>query len=142
MIILGLDVGDRRIGVAIADTFTGLITPLPTHKASREFFNELAKLYHQHHFETVVLGMPLTLSGGRGEQAGKVAEVAEKIKRQLSIQIEFEDERFTSRVAAQQLREIPKDDQAVDIDALSAVLILESWLNRQNPKNPPPERKS
>jgi putative Holliday junction resolvase len=128
MKILGLDIGDRRIGVAVVDTDVNVPMPLITLSNNRSFVNELKKLIIDHKIESLVVGMPLNLSGHKGEQVDKVMEVVVKIKAKLKTPIIFEDERLTSQTAAQRLRDI--DYVKGDIDAVSAVIILEHWMAR------------
>lgn len=127
--IIGIDPGDKRIGVAVADLDTRMITPITTLNNSRSFFNELKALQTEYDAKKLIVGMPITSAGLHGEQAKKVLELVEKIKKHLSIEIHFEDERHTSKVAQIHLRTIGQDKS--EIDAFAAVLILKSWLGRQ-----------
>ncbi|RLC37684.1 Holliday junction resolvase RuvX [candidate division Kazan bacterium] len=126
--ILGIDPGEKRVGVAVADLDTRIITPLVVLKNNRTFISELKKLYDEYNFNTVVVGIPLTSSGLEGKQAQKALALAKKIKLQLPVAIKFQDERHTSRLALTKLQITGHDKSKVD--ALAAVLILESWLAR------------
>lgn len=127
MVILGLDVGDKRIGMAIADDMG--VRPHSTLGHNRQFLNELVKLWHELHFDAIVVGWPLTFTGQAGHQAGKVGLLVDKIKAKLPVEIIFEDERFTTKEAAARLRLSPSP--RFDIDAVSALLILEGYLKRK-----------
>ncbi|MDD5605973.1 MAG: Holliday junction resolvase RuvX [Patescibacteria group bacterium] len=128
MKILGLDIGDRRIGVAIVDTQVDIPSPLLTLRHNRLFVNELKKLVSQHDIKKLIVGLPLTLAGHEGEQASRVKEVVEKIKTKLDLPVILEDERLTSHTAAHRLRMV--EHTRADIDAVSAAVILENWLAR------------
>lgn len=126
--IIGLDVGDKRVGVAVADLETRVARPLTTLSNNRRLIGELCQLQRELGFSTVVIGIPLTLSGHEGSQAKKTMELADKIKNHLSVDVVFEDERMTSRDAEGRLKDVTYARS--DIDAVSASLILESWLAR------------
>ncbi len=125
--ILGLDLGDRRHGLAMIQLPVRVAIPLGTLTHSRRFLADLAKLHLEHGFDLVVVGLPLTLTGGHSPQTTKATHLAQKIAHHLQLPVVFEDERFTSRQAANLLGK----DQAHSIDAISAQLILEQWLERQ-----------
>ncbi len=79
------------------------------------------------------MGLPLTLKGEEGEQAKKTKEFVEKLKEHIpDIEIVFEDERFTSQMAEERLSQIFKSKKKIKnkIDAVSAVVILESYLEK------------
>jgi len=126
--IIGIDPGDKRIGVAVADLDTRIITPLTTLSNNRSFVTELKKLHDKYNFDIIVIGLPITGSGLRGKQAKKVLALAEKIKSQLPITIELEDERYTSKAALTHLQTIGEDK--AEVDTFAAILILKSWLSR------------
>ena len=97
---LGIDHGDRRIGLAISDTLGMVAGGLPTitYKKEEDALAEIAKIVEERQVEKVVLGMPKNMDGSVGEQAQKVIDFAEKLK-SLDIPIEFVDERLTSERA-------------------------------------------
>lgn len=128
MKILGLDIGDRRIGVAVLDTDINVPMPLITLNNNRAFVNELKKLVIENKVESLIIGMPINLAGHKGEQAEKVMEVVQKIKSKLNTPVVFEDERLTSQTAQKRLKDV--DYVKADIDAVAAVVILENWMAR------------
>jgi putative holliday junction resolvase len=127
MNVLGLDIGDRRIGIALADSTSPLAVPLVTLTNNRSFLNELVKLKHQHNFSKIIIGLPYTFAGREGSQAHKVKELAEKIRAKLLVEIIFQDERLTTKLASEKLRILPSATS--DVDSVSAQLILQSWLD-------------
>ena len=128
MKILGLDIGDRRIGVAVLDTDINVPMPLITLNNNRTFVNELKKLVIENKAESLIIGMPINLAGHKSEQAKKVMEVVKKIKNKLNIPVIFEDERLTSQTAQKRLKDV--NYLKADIDAVAAVVILENWMAR------------
>ena len=128
MKIFGLDIGNRRVGVAVLDTDTNVPMPLITLENNRSLINELKKLIIEHGVESLIIGMPLTLAGHKGQQAMRVLEVVKKIKLKLNTPVIFEDERLTSKTAVKRLRDVGY--VKADIDAVAAIIILENWMAR------------
>jgi putative Holliday junction resolvase len=136
---LALDVGDRRIGVAISDP-TGLIArPLTTlARGSRdEDFAAVAGLVAEHEANLVVVGRPLSLDGTEGPQARKVTRYAEALARRLAVPVVHWDERYSTAEANQILRRnrpgTGRDSRANgELDAVAAAVILQRYLDSQN----------
>ena len=130
---LGLDVGEKRIGVAGCDG-TGLIaTGLTTIKRTsfKQDIEELKRLINQREADVIVVGMPYSMDGSIGFQGKKVKKFAEKIAQILELPIEYVDERLTSVEAEQQLMAM-KGFSSRDkgkIDRQAAVIILQQWLD-------------
>ena len=131
-IILGLDIGDARTGVAISDELGIAAHPLCTiHRKSRKaVLAELQELVSAHKVERIVVGLPLQLDGETGTQARKVKRFAERLEQQVNLPIVFWDESFTTFEAAQILRGTKKrrKKRKQVIDQVAAVLILEGYL--------------
>jgi putative holliday junction resolvase len=133
---MGLDVGSRRIGVAVSDplgiTAQGLETI--TRKNKRQDFEQLARVLGDYQVSEIVVGYPLRLSGAEGTQSGKMQAFAEELRRRFAIPVHLWDERLTSSQANRILREaelsIKKRGEAVD--RLAAVLILQSWMEARS----------
>jgi putative holliday junction resolvase len=128
-LVLGLDLGDRHIGVAIGNLVTKTATPLPDFANDRFLSEHLLELKHQYSYSKIIVGLPLTATGKTGEQVSKVMELVNQLRAKLLIEIILEDERFTTQSATKFLTENPQNDAT--IDGISAKLILESWLARQ-----------
>ena len=105
--IMGLDIGDRRIGIAVSDPTQTLATPLKTivRKDDESAVLEITALLKQHDIGRLVIGLPYLLDGSLGEQAQKVMEFSAKICGQTAIETVMQDERLTSVTAGQKLRE-------------------------------------
>ena len=131
-IILGLDIGDARTGVAISDELGIAAHPLCTiHRKSRKaVLAELQELITAHKVERIVVGLPLQLDGETGTQARKVKRFAERLTQQVDLPIVFWDESFTTLEAARILRGTKKrrKKRKQVIDQVAAVLILEGYL--------------
>src|ERR1700745_822469 len=133
--VLGLDVGSKRIGIAISDplgiTAQGLETLQRQNK--RLDFERLARLARDHEGAEVVVGLPLRLSGAGGPQAEKMQIFAEELRMRLRVPVHLWDERLTSAEANRLLREtdmsIKRRGQVVD--QMAAVLILQSWMEHR-----------
>ena len=127
--VIGLDIGDQRVGVAIADLTTRIARPLVTLANNRQLANALKKLRHQYPFERLVIGEPLGLSGRPTAQTHSTRTLASKLAQHLAVPVDFIDERLTSKLARQALRGARRPRQAVD--EVSAMLILDTWLTRR-----------
>jgi putative holliday junction resolvase len=130
--ILGLDVGTKRIGVAISDplgiTAQGLDTIQRQNK--RRDREALRAVLSKYEVAEIVVGLPLRLSGAEGTQSEKMREFADDLKTQFGLPVHLWDERWTSTEANRLLREtnlsIEKRGKAVD--RMAAILILQSWM--------------
>jgi putative Holliday junction resolvase len=132
-IILGLDIGDARIGVAISDELGFAAHPLctVTRKNRKTDLQALRTLIDTHEVERVVMGLPLMPSGDIGVQAQKVERFANALKRVVDIPIDFWDERLTTVEAGEILSAMNKRGKKRKkvIDQVAAVLILNEYLN-------------
>ncbi len=148
MKLLGLDVGDRRIGVAVSDA-TGLIaTPLEiVHRTSRvQDFRRIASLLREQQAGGLVVGLPLNDDGSASPQAQRneryVAALAEALRAEgLDVPIIFWDERFSTQRAeeAVALSGRRSRQRRGHIDAVAAAVILQDYLDEQRPPAAPPE---
>jgi putative Holliday junction resolvase len=129
---LGLDVGSRRIGMAVSDllgiTAQGLETLQRQNK--RLDFEGLASIIREYDVREIVVGFPLRMSGAEGVQAEKMQRFAEELRKRFQLPVHLWDERLTSAEANRLLREtemsIRRRGQVVD--QMAAVLILQSWM--------------
>lgn len=133
-ILLGLDIGDTRIGVAISDALGVAAHPLCTltRKNRQVDLIVISDLISIHEVECVVIGLPISLDGSLGPQAEAVQKFAKRLEGVLDVPIAFQDERFTTAEAEEILRELGKDarEQKGIIDEVAAVLILKDYMNR------------
>ena len=131
--ILALDVGDKRIGIAISDELGISAQPLATLERRSGFkadLNDIAKIVEEYGVSKVVVGMPMNMDGSEGEQAAKAREFAERLRRRVRIPVDTWDERLTTAQAERTLiagdRSRAKRKEVVD--QLAAALILENYL--------------
>ena len=129
---LALDVGSKRIGVAVSDPLGITAQGLPTlqRQSKRRDLEALRRLLTDYQVREVVIGLPLRLSGAEGTQSEKMRRFAEELHAHFGVPVHLWDERWTSTQANRLLREaelsIRKRGQAVD--RMAAVLILQSWM--------------
>ena len=130
--ILGLDIGLKRIGVAVSDPFGVTATPLEFILNDEKVFEKINDLIKNYKISKIVIGLPLTLKGEEGEQARYTKEFVENLKNHIpqDIEIIFIDERFTSSLAEKTLSQTKKKNKKEKIDSLSAVFILQTYLDR------------
>lgn len=127
--IIALDVGEKRVGVAIAHKIARLPRPLTTLKRGPNFWGELEKILNQESASEIVVGMPRSLSGNETAQTTATREFIKTLEERVALPIETVDEALTSKQAASELMSRGKTFQKGDIDALAAVYILNDYLN-------------
>jgi putative Holliday junction resolvase len=136
--ILGLDVGARRIGVAISDPLGLTAQGLPTLQRRNRRYDqsELRRVVREYEVSEIVVGNPLRMSGQTGAQAEKMAVFAEQIKEELSLPVHLWDERLSTAEAHRLLDETGIRDarRKEVIDKMAAVLILQSFLDAREAK--------
>lgn len=123
--ILSLDVGERRVGVAIANVIAKLPRPLTTLDNTDDIWEQIKQLVAEHDVETIVVGLPRNLSGDDTAQTHYVRSFAEKLAEYTVV---FQDEALTSHKAEKELNSRGKPFAKGDIDALAATYILEDYL--------------
>jgi len=130
--ILALDVGTRRIGLAVSDPLGISAQGLETlqRKNQRIDLERLERIIRQYDVRELVVGLPLRMSGAEGVQSEKMSAFADELRRRFGLPVHLWDERLTSAEANRVLREaelsIQKRAQAVD--RMAAVLILQNFL--------------
>jgi putative Holliday junction resolvase len=124
--VLALDYGLRRTGVAVSDATGTLARPVTVveRAAKKEGMRQLVALVAEHEAELVLVGLPLTLRGERGEQAQVTEVFVEALRARLDVPVETYDERFTTALAQQ-------TPSAAAEDALAAAHLLQGWLDRR-----------
>ena len=133
--ILALDVGARKIGLAVSDPLGITAQGLETlrRQSKREDITRLAELISRYEIGELVVGYPLRLSGSASAQTEKVSAFAEDLRRHFQLPVHLWDERLSSAEAGRVLREsgisIRKRSQAVD--RLAATLILQAFLDHR-----------
>lgn len=136
MRIMALDVGDRRIGVAISDELRLTIHGCPTLQRaglSRDI-ESIRRLVHDNEVSEIVLGHPLHMDGSASPQSMKVEQFADRLRSALSTPIVLWDERLTSYAAEEHLRQqgLSWRERKAQIDKYSAIMILQSYLDESD----------
>ncbi|HVI07963.1 MAG TPA: Holliday junction resolvase RuvX [Candidatus Binatia bacterium] len=129
---LGLDVGSRRIGIAVSDPLGITAQGLETlqRKNKRQDMATLEKVIRDYEVREIVVGLPLRMSGEEGTQSEKMQAFAEELRRRFQLPVHLWDERLTSAEANRLLREtdLSIDKRAKAVDRMAAVLILQGWM--------------
>ncbi len=130
---LGLDVGDKKIGVALSDPSQVLATPLKTIIRVNDdiAIKEIVGLAGKHDISKIIVGLPYSLNGSIGKQAEKVLLFSRQIAQATDVEIIMQDERLTSVSANQKLREAGKKGSKLknEMDAAAATVILQAYLD-------------
>ena len=133
---LGIDYGEKRVGIAISDPTKIIAQPLMTiqYNSEKELLQKIQKLIEEKEIELIVVGLPLTLKGIDSNKTRTVRKFTEKLKTISQLPVEFMDERFTSIQAQRVLRDMGKkpSKQKAKIDQLAAQSILQTFLDRKN----------
>lgn len=140
MKVLGIDYGDKSIGLAIFDVDIGFIYPLKTifrkrKNILRKSLVEIENIVNINDIKKIVIGIPLNVDGSISYRVEETKKFYEKLKIRLSHQIDilFEDERFTTIEAKEKLayKKMNKTEQKLYVDQIAACLILENYKNRR-----------
>lgn len=126
--VLGLDVGDKRIGVALADLNAPFPQPLTTLTAGPHLRAELEKLIRQHKVDHIVIGLPRNQNGEETAQSARVRQIITLLKLPERVNLYWQDESLTSVKAEKELKKRKKNYQKGEVDALAATYILEDFL--------------
>jgi len=133
---LGLDIGDRRIGVALSDPGGILASPLTIieRKSEAADIPAITALVKQHEVDTVVAGLPISMDGSIGLQAKRVQSFVEKLALELDVPVEFQDERLSTHTAQQFMKEAAgkKRKARKPDDTIAAAVILQSYLDENH----------
>ena len=137
--ILGLDHGERRIGVAVSDALGVTAQPLLTilHTNQRNDLRSVGRLLRKYSCTAIVLGWPIHLSGDRSPRAMVVEKFATLLRDEFHLPVHLWDERLSTAEAHRHLDAVGRGtrDRKDVIDQIAAVLILQSWLDTQNSSN-------
>lgn len=131
--ILGLDIGDRRVGVALSDPFGTMAQPLFTlvRSSLRHDLKSLGRMLRKHAVTEIVAGNPLYMSGDLSPQAVKAQAFAEAVRQEFGLPLHLWDERLTTTEAHRQLDDLGHAAMGRKgiIDQVAAVLILQAFLD-------------
>ena len=127
MVIIAIDFGEKKIGLAVGNTETMTSSPISIFKKTKTGFNwaELTNQILEWEPSKIIIGKPLNMDGTRSDIMVKVESFGKKLESLIDIDIEFYDERLTSFEARQ------LDEDSEMIDDVAAKIILDSWLNNE-----------
>ncbi|HBF76793.1 MAG TPA: Holliday junction resolvase RuvX [Clostridiaceae bacterium] len=133
MRVIGLDLGDKTIGVAVSDP-SGLIAQgIKTIKRKNIKYDidEIIKIVNEYNAEKIIMGLPKNMNGTMGSSSQKVIEFSERIKKHIDIEIIFQDERLTT-VSAQRIlieADLSREKRKKVVDTVAATYILQTYLD-------------
>jgi putative Holliday junction resolvase len=142
MRVLALDLGSKRIGVAISDAEGRVATPVATlerHRDRPRLHREIAELVAEWDAELLLLGLPIALDGSNGPAAQSVLTEREELAAVVGVPVEVHDERLTTRIADRALRERGDLDARARrqlVDQVAASVILQDWLDLHRDTEP------
>lgn len=133
--IMGLDVGDKTIGVAVSDLLQMTAQGITTIKreSKEKDYKALEMIINEYNIKEVVVGLPKNMNGTLGPQGEKTIKFAEKLKNKYNVKIIYEDERLTTIAAEKMLisGDVRRDKRKTIIDKVAATFILQTYLDRK-----------
>jgi len=134
--ILGLDFGDKTVGVSVTDPLGYTVQGVETIRRERptklrRTLARILELCRQYEIVEIVMGYPLNMDGSRGDRCEKTEAFADMLRKKTSLPVTLWDERLTTEAAYDIMNETgtSKDKQLLQVDTVAAVLILEDYLN-------------
>jgi len=132
--LLALDLGAKRIGVAVSDELRITVRPMPIiwRRSWKDLLRQVAGLVESFEAKGLVIGLPLRLDGSEGTAAENVRAVTEKFRRSLSVPIYLQDERLTSFAANSELKSagLNESESKREVDGAAAAIILRDFIDR------------
>ena len=133
--ILAIDLGEKRIGIAISDPTQTIASPLKTIQFGgfRKLVIEIQLIIGSHNIMKIIVGFPITMKGTMSKQTENVMNVYEKLKKTLSVEIQLYDERLTTVQAKETLKLLKKkaSKERNRIDQIAASHLLQNFLDRE-----------
>lgn len=126
--VMALDVGEKRIGVAIASTIAKISRPEPTLVNDETVWLHLQSIIDENAITKIIIGLPRNMAGEETQQSKTVRDFASILSKKIALPTHFQDESVTSIKAEEILKAQGKPYKKADIDAQSAVLILDDYI--------------
>jgi len=128
---MALDLGNKRIGIALSDTLGMIARPLKVIKRTSRVndYSEYRKLITTHKVNAVIVGLPINMDGSEGRQANWVRDYVEAFSQTVDIPIYLWDERLTTEIALDIIKANKTPAAKAKIDAVAAAVILQSYLD-------------
>ena len=134
--IIGLDLGEKRIGVAVSDETATISTAIDTiiPHSVKDLIESIREMRASYDAEEIVIGLPLNMNGSRGPQAYKAISFAEKLKKGISCKVSTFDERLTTAQGTAILisADMSRKKRKQNIDKLAAQIMLQAYLDYKN----------
>jgi putative Holliday junction resolvase len=135
MRVLGLDLGSKRIGVALSDPSGVIASPLTTleRRGGERDLAAVGALVREHEVGAIVVGLPLHMDGRRGPEAEAARRFARALADAVGVPVDTLDERWTTVEAERALRESGRKGRKrrAVVDAVAAAILLRTWLDRR-----------
>ena len=132
---MGLDVGDKTIGVALSDPMFLIANPLETIKRKKAILDiqRLVEIINENDVETIVVGLPKNMNNSIGPQSMKVMSFVDLLKKQTDKEIIYQDERMTTLQSERVLidMDVRRENRKEHIDKIAASFILQTYLDRR-----------
>ena len=137
MRVIGIDLGSKRIGIALSDSDLTVATPLDVIERSGNVENDhiaILKITDEWEVKRIIVGLPISLDGTLGSSAQSVMDEIKMLESVTDIPIETHDERFTTVTAEQILlqQNVKRDKKKRVIDKVAAAIILQGWIDSFN----------
>ena len=137
-ILVGLDLGEKTIGIAVSDQSLIVATPLKTisRKGIKKDLIKLSEILKEYNIGGFVMGLPISLDGTENQQTSKVIKIADEIKNYFGVPIDYFDERFSSDVIFKEMRKANLSRSKIKnkIDQQAAAYILQGYLEKHRNK--------
>ena len=138
-ILVGLDLGEKTIGIAVSDKSFIVATPLQTisRKGIKKDLIKLSEILKEYNLGGFIIGLPISLDGTENQQTSKVIKIANEIKNYFDMPIDYFDERFSSDVIFKEMRKanLSRSKIKKKIDQQAAAYILQGYLEKHRNNN-------
>jgi len=131
--VIGVDLGDTRVGIALSNPARTLASPIEVIKRTKQLHQDIAKIVKEWEATAVVVGLPLSLDGSVGPAAKKALAEVEKLGATLRVPVETYDERLTTVTAERMMTDagLNSRDQRKVVDKIAAAIMLQAWLDHR-----------
>ncbi|MCD6223462.1 MAG: Holliday junction resolvase RuvX [Deltaproteobacteria bacterium] len=132
MRVLGIDYGDKRVGIAVSDSMNIIAKGIEIWENRRDLYTKIKNIVEEYEVGTVVVGMPLNMNGSKGYRAEITSVFVEKLKKMLrEIRIVTWDERLSTRFSLKVLSEtsVKRNKKKKIVDKVAATFILQGYLD-------------
>ncbi|MFI4910765.1 MAG: Holliday junction resolvase RuvX [Sedimentisphaeraceae bacterium JB056] len=134
MRILAIDYGLKRTGIAICDPSETICSPLEVIEGQNGLVNRIKKIADEYQAEAILFGLPLNMDGTEGKQSQIVRSFSGEVKKATSLEVFFQDERLTSKVAERMMidADLTRKKKKKRLDAVAAAAILQAFLENKS----------